>query len=299
MSFLKLSKFFLGLSATLFCASIVLLIVPGPKLSIEFTGGTLMEVMMEGTRGKDDITKALAGFSATPPLANVGISAVHGVRGNSFILRMRALTNEEHTRLLPHLSGSLGRIQELRFTTIGPTVGANLKLRALEAIALASVAIILYLAFAFRKVPRRLSPWKFGMLAVIGFIHDVVITCGIFVIVSHVTSFEFDTLFVTALLTILAYSANDTIVIFDRIRANLFLNPREEISVTVAKALRECMTRTFNTSMTQIITLTTLFFLGSESIRWFIGTLILGTIIGAYSSYFVAAPLLVYWRKKA
>ena len=306
MSFLKLSKFFLTLSACAFVASLVLLIVPGPKLSIEFTGGTLMEIRASG-KTKADLENALASFQTKPALEHVAVSAIKGVSGDSLLMRMRALSNDEHTALLAHLKTKLGAtagpeqsrgITELQFTTIGPTVGASLKGRALEAIAIASVAIILYLAFAFRKVPRKLSPWKFGALAVVGFIHDVVVTAGIFVLISQFTSFEFDTLFVTALLTILAYSANDTIVIFDRIRSNLYLETREDFAATVTRALRECVTRTFNTSMAALIMLVTLFFLGSESIRWFIAALILGTIIGAYSSYFIAAPLLIYWRKR-
>ena len=158
---------------------------------------------------------------------------------------------------------------------------------------------MLYIAFVFRRVPRRLSPWRFGIIAVATLLHDVIITVGIFVIISHVTSFEFDTLFVTALLAILGYSVNDTIVIFDHIRDNLGLQGRgEEFAVIADRSLKQSLNRSINTSVSTLIMLFALFFLGSESIRWFVLTLIIGAIIGTYSSLFLATPLLVYWKKK-
>jgi preprotein translocase subunit SecF len=131
----------------------------------------------------------------------------------------------------------------------------------------------------------------------VAFVHDVLITIGFFTILGLFTAFEFDTLFVTALLTILAYSATDTIVIFDRIRGNLsFENRSEDLSQVISTALHQCVMRTFGTAMSTLIMLLALFFLGAESIRWFILALIFGIVIGAYSSYFVAAPLLLYWK---
>jgi preprotein translocase subunit SecF len=270
-------------------------------MSIEFTGGTLMEVRLPETKTKADMEKSLAAFKTkdSKALENVNVAAVHGAAGNSMIVRMGPLDNEDHQALLAGLKKEYGSVDELRFNTIGPSVSASLRRNSLYAIAVASVALILYLAFSFRKLPRRLSPWKFGVLAVIAFIHDVVITAGIFTVVSHFTTFEVDTLFVTALLTILAYSANDTIVIFDRIRSSMQMEMREELEATVVRGLKECFTRTLNTTMASLIMLFSLLVLGSESIRWFMLTLIVGTIVGTYSSYFVAAPLLIFWRKKS
>jgi preprotein translocase subunit SecF len=215
-------------------------------MSIEFTGGTLMEVRLPETKTKADMEKSLAAFKTkdSKALENVNVAAVHGAAGNSMIVRMGPLDNEDHQALLAGLKKEYGSVDELRFNTIGPSVSASLRRNSLYAIAVASVALILYLAFSFRKLPRRLSPWKFGVLAVIAFIHDVVITAGIFTVVSHFTTFEVDTLFVTALLTILAYSANDTIVIFDRIRSSMQMEMREELEATVVRGLKECFTRT-------------------------------------------------------
>jgi preprotein translocase subunit SecF len=299
-SFIRASKIFLSLSAVLLVASIALIIHPGPRLSIEFTGGTLMEVRLPEGKTKDELHAFLSSFEKTAgSLGNYSISSVSNEGGNSFLLRLRVLTNEEHVSLLDSIQKEFKDVKELQYTTIGPSLSTSLKKNALIALGIASAAIILYLAFAFRKVPHRLSPWKFGILAVLAFIHDVVITTGIFIVLGWFTSFEFDPLFVTALLTILAYSANDTVVIYDRIRSN-FLSERknEDLGVSVDLALRQCVTRTLNTAMASFIMLICIFVLGAESIRWFILALMVGTFIGAYSSYFIAAPLLVYWNKK-
>lgn len=296
MSLLKPAKFFLGLSCALVITSVVLMVVPGPKLSIDFTGGTLVELKLPEEATKEDVQASIATFETDPELGNVAISIT---KSQSVLMRMRDISNDEHIALLKHLRGDLGQIQEQQFTTIGPTVGASLKRRSFWALGIAAVAIVLYIAIAFRKIPRKLSPWRFGLIAVITLLHDVCITMGVFIIVSHVTTFEFDTLFITALLTILGYSVNDTIVIFDRIRDNLQDQGRKEDFATVAdRSLSQSITRSINTSVSTLIMLCCLFILGSESIRWFVLTLIVGALIGTYSSLFLATPLLVYWKKK-
>jgi preprotein translocase subunit SecF len=294
MSLLKPAKFFLTLSAILSAAGLVLLIVPGPVLSIDFTGGTLMELAVSDETTKESLLTTLDSFEGEEPIGNVAISRT---KDASFLLRMRSLSNEEHLALMAHLETGLGELQERQFTIIGPTVGETLKQRAIWALVIAAIAIVFYIAFVFRKIPRKLSPWRFGIIAVITLLHDILITVGIFVIISHTTSFEFDTLFVTALLTILGYSVNDTIVIFDRIRDNLSSQERgEDFAVVAERSLHQSLHRSINTSTSTLIMLFSLFFLGSESIRWFVLTLIVGAIIGTYSSIFLATPLLVHWR---
>lgn len=295
-SFLKPAKAFLTLSALLVIASVALLITPGPQLSIDFTGGTLIEITLPEGQTKDGVASALTSFPGDP----IGNAAISTTKDGTVLMRMRTLTNEEHLALNAHLQGALGEITERQFTTIGPTVGATLKKRSIWALIVAACAIVLYVAFAFRKVPRKLSPWRFGIIAVITLLHDVLITVGVFVILSHTTAFEFDTLFITALLTILGYSVNDTIVIFDRIRDNLFLQERrEEFEEVAERSLHQSINRSVNTSVSTLIMLFSLFLLGSESVRWFVLTLIVGAIIGTYSSLFLATPLLVYWKKKS
>jgi len=296
MSFIKHAKATLSLSAILVAGSLVLLVTPGLKLSIDFTGGTLIEVAVPAETTRESMQVAIDSFESEEALKNVAISPT---KEGSMILRMRNLSNEEHLALRSHLQTTLGTITERQFTTIGPTVGESLKKRSMWALLTAAVAIILYIAFVFRKVPRKLSPWRFGVIAVITLLHDILITVGVFIIISQYTAFEFDTLFITALLTILGYSVNDTIVIFDRIRDNLFLQERrEDFAETAERSLQQSITLSLNTSISTLIMLSALFMLGSESIRWFVLTLIVGALIGTYSSLFLATPLLVFWRKK-
>lgn len=295
MIFTRLAKFLLPVSAVLVLASAVMLFAPGPQLSIEFTGGTQMEVELPATKTQEDLSSALASFrQGTDEAVTASITKT---RTETYFVRMRNLSNEEHTSLLSHLENSLGEVRELQYTTIGPSVGANLKQRAFWALAAAVAAIVTYIAFAFRKVPKSFSPWTFGTVAIVALVHDILIMLGIFTLLSYNTTFQVDTLFISALLSIMGYSVSDTIVIFDRIRDNLAEDKRGNFEEIANRSLLQTLTRTLNTGLGALIMLFALFFFGSESIRWFILALIVGTIVGTYSSYFVATPLLVLWKQ--
>ncbi len=297
MSFTRLATFFLPISAIAVIASLVAMVWPGPVLSIEFTGGTLLEVQLPAGTTQDALEQSLATHAAVnPALADATVTKTIG--GTHFV-RTQTLTTEQHGQLIAALTKDLGSVQELQYTTIGPTVGSSLKIRALYALVAALVAIVLYLAAAFRKIPAHLSPWAFGTAAIVALAHDVAIILGIFTILSHTTSFQMDTLFVSALLSIMGYSVSDTIVIFDRIRDNLFAEgKRGDFTEIAERSLRQTITRTLNTGLGALIMLFALFFFGSESIRWFILALIVGTVVGTYSSFFIATPLLTLWKKK-
>ena len=297
MSFTRLAGFFLPVSAVLVVASLVAFVWPGPVLSIEFTGGTLLEIQAADTVTEDAVTASLADvrFGETP-LAEADVTRT---RTGTYFIRTQTLTTEQHAQLLAALEQDLGEVQELQYTTIGPTVGRSLKVRALWALVAALVAIVLYVAAAFRKIPSHLSPWTFGVATIVALAHDIAITLGIFTILSHFTTFQMDTLFVSALLSIMGYSVSDTIVIFDRIRDNLFAEgKRGDFAQIAESSLRQSLTRTLNTGLGALIMLFALFFFGSESIRWFILALIVGTLVGTYSSFFIATPLLALWRKR-
>lgn len=298
MSFIRASRILLPLSALAVIASAVVFFVPGPEVSIEFTGGTLMEVMLPEGKTEGDLDAALTNFDGNGP--DLSAASLSETRTGSYFVRIPTLTNEEHSALVAHLDASLGEVRELQYTTIGPTVGASLKRRATWALLAAGVAIVIYLAAAFRKVPKTLSPWTFGLSAIAALLHDVIITVGIFTVISHYTTFQMDTLFVTALLSIMGFSVSDTIVIFDRIRDNLTeMGKRASDFTEVADvSLGQSFSRTINTGLGALIMLSALFFFGSESIRWFMLALITGTLIGTYSSYFVATPLLVLWKTR-
>ncbi len=295
MDFLKPAKYFFFISATLTIVSIVLTFVPGPRLSIEFTGGTRMELRVASSAvTADAVVSAVSAFESEDLSPTV-----NKMQSGNFLVRMKEINDETHKALIAHLKTTLGAFEEVQYTTIGPTVGETLKTRAAYARLVASLGIIVYLAFAFRKIPRKYSPWKFGVVAVVTLLHDVMVTVGVFVILSYYSSFEVDTLFVTALLTILGYSVNDTIIIFDRIRDNLYVQERKEsFAETSNKAVNQTWKRSCYTSGSTLIMLFSLFFLGSSSIQWFVLTLIIGILLGTYSSIFVATPLLVYWNDR-
>ena len=295
MDFLKPAKYFFFISATLTIVSIVLTFVPGPRLSIEFTGGTRMELRVASSAvTADAVVSAVSAFESEDLSPTV-----NKMQSGNFLVRMKEINDETHKALIAHLKTTLGAFEEVQYTTIGPTVGETLKTRAAYALLVASLGIIVYLAFAFRKIPRKYSPWKFGVVAVVTLLHDVMVTVGVFVILSYYSSFEVDTLFVTALLTILGYSVNDTIIIFDRIRDNLYVQERKEsFAETSNKAVNQTWKRSCYTSGSTLIMLFSLFFLGSSSIQWFVLTLIVGILLGTYSSIFVATPLLVYWNDR-
>jgi len=295
--FLKPAKYSFIISIILTVASIVLVFYPGPRMSIEFTGGTRMEISIaKKATTAQEVTDALSRFHGETLNA-----IVNKLQNGNFLVRMKGIGDETHKALLAYLKTPLGPLEQVQYTTIGPTVGETLKVRAAYAILAASFGIIVYLAFAFRKIPRKYSPWKFGTVAVAALLHDVMVTAGIFTIMSYYTSFEVDTLFVTALLTILGYSVNDTIIIFDRIRDNLFVQERKESFASVANhSINQVWMRSVFTSSATLIMLFSLLLLGSASTHWFVLTLIVGILFGTYSSIFIAAPFLVFWndRKK-
>ncbi len=297
MSLTRLAGFLLPVSAVLVIASIVAFIVPGPVLSIEFTGGTLMEVEVDAAQERLETSLAEILLDGQP-LAEPSVVRTRTGTGTYFV-RTQTLTPAQHEQVIAAIREDLGAVQELQYTTIGPTVGSSLKVRAMWALVAALIAIVLYVAAAFRKIPSHLSPWSFGLATIVALAHDITITLGIFTILSHVTSFQMDTLFVSALLSIMGYSVSDTIVIFDRIRDNLFAEGKRGDFVKIAeRSLRQSITRTLNTGLGALIMLFALFFFGSESIRWFILALIVGTLVGTYSSFFIATPLLALWRQK-
>ena len=292
------SRLWFTFSGILVAVGLILLVYPGLKFGIDFTGGTLIELSFVEEVDKISVEEAISSFALEQEV-NLGQPYILETSEGGFIIRIKDITNEQHLAMQVFLTETIGTFTEQRFMTIGPTVGKTLKVRSLWALAVAATVMVLYIAFAFRNIPRKLSPWKFGIIAVIALIHDLIITIGIFALLGVFTSFEVNTLFITALLIILGYFVNDTIVIFDRVRENLFnQESQDSFEVVAERGLQQSIARSVNTSLSTLIPLTALFFLGAESIRWFVLTLIVGLAIGTYSSLFLATPLLVVWRKK-
>lgn len=264
----------------------------GLKLSIDFTGGSLSEIQLTKANSQNP-KDAIAGVYKA---AGADISSLTESDQQTYIIRSKTIDNETHKKILDGLKTKVGETTEKRFDSVGPVVGAELAQKAIIAIIIASVAIVLYIAFAFRKVPRPYSSWKFGASAVIALLHDVLVVIGVFSILGHVYGVEVDALFVTAILTVIGFSVHDTIVVFDRIRENLPKLSGQPFAQIVNASIIQTFVRSLNTSTTVLLTLLAVLLFGGETIRWFTVALFVGVASGTYSSIFNAAPILVVWE---
>lgn len=217
---------------------------------------------------------------------------------SGYIVKTKYLSSANHDQLIAKMKERLPEFNEPRFTTIGPTIGKTLLHKAIIAMALALVMIIIYVAFAFRKIPKEVSPWKFGASAIVALAHDVIIVTGLFVILSQFVEVEIDALFITAMMTVFGYSVNDTIVVLDRLRENLIHHSSASLTENANRSLSETLARSINTSLSTGLALLAVLLFGSPAIFFFVLALTAGILIGTYSSIFLATPLLVYWNKK-
>ena len=291
MNYVALRKISYTVSGFLVAASIVALFVWGLPLGIDFTGGSLWELEFSGSAPSGQMVRE----HLTPfELGDVQVQQT-GERG--MIIRTRDMDEETHQRIVSALRELDSDLVEKRFVSIGPTIGGELKQKALWALGLVLVMIIAYIAFAFRHVSHPISSWKYGIVAIVALVHDVAIPTGLFVYLGKFQGVEINALFISALLTILGFSVHDTIVVFDRVRENLRRRVSTDFAETVNISVTETVVRSINTSLTLLFVLLTLFFLGGESTRYFSLALIVGTVVGVYSSIFIASPLLVTWQK--
>jgi preprotein translocase subunit SecF len=294
MNLTRYNNFFFILPVVLSVVALVALLVWPPKLSLDLAGGSLIQVTYPD--GRPALDKVVAAIS---PL-NLGEVRVQPTGTNSYTLRERSLNAQEKVALEQSL-GQLGPMQEDLFTSISPTIGTELLNKGLIALAMVTIAIILFIAFAFRHVSKPVASWKYGVVAIVTLVHDVLIPVGLFAVLGHFLGAEIDSLFIVALLTILGISINDTIVVFDRIRENLSRNERanrhEDFAGVVGRSITQTLARSINTSLTVVIVLLALVFVGPLATRDFALTLTVGMIAGTYSSIFLAAPLLVLWNR--
>lgn len=291
---------FFGLIAAISIGAIVMLGVFGLNIGTDFTGGSLIEVHYDGARPTSSELQASlekAGFESV---------SVRGTGESGYIIRAASLSNEARTALPTAITvsgDSVGTVD--RLSDVGPSIGSELRSKALIALALVISAIVLFIAFAFRKVSEPVSSWVYGLITIVTLVHDVIVPVGAFALFGYLWGAQVDTLFVTAVLTVLGYSVHDTIVVFDRTRENLRLNlekrRKEPFEETAGRAIEQTFTRSINTSITTLAALGALYMLGPVATQDFALTLIIGIIAGTYSSIALATPLLVAvanWQKK-
>ncbi len=292
MFIIKYKKVFVLISVCLVAVSIALISIFGIPLGIDFKGGAMMQVSYDGTRPEIALVEQLVQES------NVGPALIQPTGTNSYTIKTRDLSEIERVGLLSSLSVSNSVVvHQDSYTSIGPTVGKDLANKALLAIVLVSLAIIVFITFAFRGVNKPVSSWKYGLAAVITLIHDIIIPVGVFAVVAKESGAEVDTLFVVALLTVLGLSISDTIVVFDRVRENLKFKKYSTFSETVGKSIEQAYVRSIATSLTVLMVLVALAIWGPVTTRIFAMMLAAGMFFGTYSSIFLASPLLVYFEK--
>lgn len=300
ISFVSKRNYFFLISLVLVGVSIVSLFLYGLKPGIDFTGGTVIELTFTGAR------PSMTEMQSVIDESTYGTSVVQPAGEAGYLIRLRYLTEDEHQQLLKaartkfettaHDSVAENRVLEESIETVGPTISQTLKTRAVQAVLAVVFAIGAYIAYSFRKVSKPVSSWKYGAAAIVALFHDIIITLGVFSLLGHFLGIEVGVSFVVALLTILGYSTNDTIVVFDRIRENLTRYGSSDFFGLVNRAFNETFIRSLNTSLTVLIVLTSLFVFGGESIKYFVLALIVGIFFGTYSSIFIASSLLVSWH---
>ena len=286
MNWMRFKWLYFFLSALVLIPGIFSLVKFGLRPSIDFTGGALLEYKF-----KKPIDKTQAKFV----LEEVGfqVSSVQESGEKTYLFRLASITKNEATTLKTALAEKFEEVpEEIRFETVGPTLGRELLIKTLMAILLASGFILAYVAWRFRKA-------KFGLCAILAMFHDTLILLGSFSLLGHFLGVEVDTLFVTAVLTILSFSVHDTVVVYDRIRESERVFSNLSFEEVVNKAITETLVRSLNNSLTIIFMLLALLLLGGVTIKWFVVALLIGTLAGTYSSTFTAAPLLVVWSQIA
>ncbi len=296
--FVKYSKFLLSISAVLTAISLALLFIWGLKPGIDFTGGSLLEVSFSQTRPDNQVVEN--------SLANLGHKniVIQKTGATGMIIRTAFLSENEHQDVLKGLRTQLekdgNKMHEEQFQTIGAAVSKQLRTRSVWAVFLVVISIIAFVAYAFRTVSQPVASWKYGVTAIIAAAHDVLLVVGVFAFLGHYNNIEVDIGFVVALLTVLGYSVQDTIVVYDRIRENLLHRRNVSFSEMVDIGLNETLMRSINTTLITLIPLGALYFFGGATIKNFALALLIGIASGAYSSIFVASPLLAYvdkWQK--
>ncbi len=275
----------------------ILLVVPGTialvtfglRLGIDFTGGSLIELQVPTHTNSETVREAVGERYGNP--------VVQATSDDAFQVRVEELTPAQHNELRQQLTERLGEgTRELRFESVGPSISEDLRNKAILSVGIGSLLILLYIAYAFRNVPKPASSWRFGVTTVVTLLHDILFTLGVFALLGKFAGVEIDANFVAALLTVIGYSVHDTIVVFDRIRENLVKRVGKDFSETVNYSIAQTLIRSINTSVTVLFVLVAMYFFGGDSLKGFILALLIGTVIGTYSSIFNAAPLLVSWQ---
>lgn len=291
MNLMKYKVWYFVFSLLIILPGIYFLFTSGLKLGIDFTGGALLEYKFEKNTNASDLKQQISS-------QGIEVGQITPSLDNIYIIRTKPVDQDKINKLKSYLTSKLGKVEERRVEFVGPIIGSELKQKAILALMLASAVIVLYIAYSFRKIPKPTSSWRFGITAVVALVHDILVVVGVFAVLGKFLGVEIDTLFVTALLTVIGFSVHDTIVVFDRIRENLIKHMGRKFIDVANLSVVQTLGRSLNTSLTVIFVLLALLLFGGETLRWFIVALLVGIISGTYSSIFNATAMLVWWEEK-
>lgn len=289
MKLLNYYRYFFILSIVILIAGVASLAVFGLELGIDFKGGSVTELQFSQPVDTGKVREVM-------DKQGIEAAQVQSTDNNGILIRTEQQDEEKHKALLASLKTDVGEFTEKSYESIGPIVGQQLTRQALYQLLMVSIGIVLYIAYAFRKVTKPITSWQFGLAAVLSLLHDLFVVLGIFSILGHFFKVEIDSMFVTAMLTVLGFSVHDTIIVFDRIRENLRVYAGQSIEFVVNHSISQTLVRSLNTSLTVLFVLLALLLFGGETIRYFVLALFIGIIAGTYSSIFVASPILVLWQ---
>jgi len=283
----KRNWFFL-ISLLLLIPGIVSMVAFGFKLGIDFSSGTVMTLRFNPAVGQSELRQQMGQIGHDE-------ATIQKTSDGDYLIRIREINSEQKAALISGLKSELKSEVTIRdYNTVSPVVAGEVARNAAIAVAIASIFMILYIAYAFRKMP---NPFKWGMSAVVALLHDVLIVMGIFSILGWAIGFQVDSMFITAMLTIVGYSINNTCVVYDRVRENVRKGISRDFAITVNASILETIARCINCSLTVLLTCLAIYLFGGVTIQQFILALLVGVVIGVYDSIFVAGPLLVLWDR--
>lgn len=292
MNIIGKKNWYFLISLIVIIPGIISLALFGLNLSIEFSGGSRFTLSFPKEVSNEKVAEVKNVFSENK------IKILSAEKSGKYVyIRSQPLSEKQDLLIIEKLKEKIGEFKQEQYETVGPIIGSEITLNAIKALIISSMLIVLYITWSFRKVPKPTSSFRFGVSAIIALIHDVLILLGVFSILGHFLQVEIDSLFVTAILTVIGFSVHDTIVVFDRIRENLKRMGGENFPKVVNDSILQTLDRSLNTSLTVVLVLVALLLFGGESIRWFVVALLIGIISGTYSSIFNAAPLLVLWQE--
>ncbi len=286
--FVGKKRYFFVLSATIILIGIIFFAINGIPWGIDFTGGTVMTVEFDKSVEKGDVESAFTAIGHDEVI-------IQDTGDNAFIVRSKELEDSERLELIDSLE-AMGLTETPSFNLVSDPIAKEKASGAVWAVVIAAIGILLYISWAFRKLPK---PFRYGICAIIALVHDVLIALAVFVILGSALDLEINLMFITGLLTVIGYSVNDTIVVFDRIRENMGRVARQGFETVVNNSLVETLNRSLNTSFTTLIVLFAVYLFVGEAIESFILVLIVGVISGTYSSIFIASQFLVVWETGA